>query len=62
MGRKERRAECEIGSCHLSACKTILDVVGDLFADICQLEEFLLDDGIFGLFGKLSIHGRLCRR
>src|SRR5262249_32567826 len=30
-----------------------------LFADICQLEEFLLDNGIFGLFGKLSIHGRL---
>jgi hypothetical protein len=37
----------------------ILDVVGDLFADVCQLKEFLLDDGIFGLFGKLSIHGRL---
>src|SRR5262249_21808104 len=53
------RAECEIGSCHLPACKTILDVVGDLFADVCQVEEFFLDDGIFGLFGKLSIRGRL---
>jgi hypothetical protein len=48
-----------IGSCHLAACKTILDVVGDLFADVCQVEEFFLDDGIFGLFGKLSIRGRL---
>src|SRR5262249_30247240 len=53
------RAECEIGSCHLPACKTILDVVGDLFADVCQVEEFFLDDSIFGLFGKLSIRGRL---
>src|SRR6516164_5063749 len=53
------RAECEIGSCHLPACKTILDVVGDLFADVCQVEEFFLDDRIFGLFGKLSIRGRL---
>jgi hypothetical protein len=43
----------------LPACKPILDVIGDLFADVCQLEEFLLDNGIFGLLGKLSIHGRL---
>src|SRR5262249_3337465 len=53
------RAECEIGSCHLPACKTILDVVGDLFANVCQVEEFFLDYGIFGLFSKLSIRGRL---
>jgi len=44
---------------HLPAREAILDVVGDLFADVCQFEEFLLDDGIFCLFGKLSIHGRL---
>ena len=43
----------------LPACKTILDVVGDLFADVCQVEEFFLDDSIFSLFGKLSIRGRL---
>src|SRR5215813_6005565 len=43
----------------LPACQTVLDVVGDLFADGCQVEEFFLDDGIFGLFGKLSIRGRL---
>src|SRR5262249_20021726 len=36
-----------------------LDVVGDLFAHVCQVEQFFLDDGIFGLFGKLSIRGRL---
>ena len=45
--------------CDLPAGETILDVVGDLFADVCQFEEFLLDYGIFGLLGKLSIHGRL---
>jgi len=44
---------------HLPACKTIFDVVGDLFADVCQVEESFLDDGIFGLLGKLSIRGRL---
>ena len=43
----------------LPACKTILDVVGDLFAHVCQVEQFFLDDGIFGLFGKLSIRGCL---
>src|SRR5262245_25956902 len=44
---------------YLPACKTILDVVGDLLADVCQVEEFFPDNGIFGLFGKLSIRGRL---
>src|SRR5712691_9185233 len=43
----------------LPACPTILDVIGDLLADGCQIEEFPLDEGIFGLFGKLPIHGRL---
>jgi hypothetical protein len=43
----------------LPACLTILDVISDLLADGCQIEELLLDKGIFGLFGKLPIHGRL---
>ena len=43
----------------LSAGPTILDVIGDLLADSCQVEEFLFDEGIFGLLGKLPIHGRL---
>ena len=37
----------------------ILDVIGDLLADGRLIEEFLLDKGIFGLFSKFSIHGRL---
>jgi hypothetical protein len=41
----------------LSACQAILNVIGDLLADGCQVEEFL--KGIFGFFGKLPIHGRL---
>src|ERR1700730_11687783 len=41
------------------ACATILDVIGDLLADGCQVEKLLLDEGILGLFGKLQIHGRL---
>jgi hypothetical protein len=43
----------------LPACLMILDVIGDLLADGCQIEELLLDKGIFGLFGKLAIHNRL---
>ena len=41
---------------------SILDVIGDLFANVCQLQQFVLNNGIFGLFGKLSIHSRLLRR
>jgi hypothetical protein len=37
----------------------ILDVIGDLLADGCQIEELLLNKGIFSLFGKLPIHSRL---
>jgi hypothetical protein len=33
----------------------ILDVIGDLLADGRQIEELLLDKGIFGLFGEFSI-------
>ncbi len=43
----------------LPACLTILNVIGDLLADGCQIEELLLDEGIFSRFGKFPIHGRL---
>jgi len=38
---------------------TILNVIGNLLTDGRQVEEFLLDESIFGLLGKLPIHGRL---
>ena len=41
------------------AWPTILDVIGDLLAYGCEVEQFLLDEGVFGLLGKLPIHGRL---
>ena len=43
----------------LPAGVTILYVIGDLLADGCQIEELLLDEGIFSRFGKFPIHGRL---
>jgi hypothetical protein len=43
----------------LPACPTILNVIGDLLADGCQIEEFPLNTDIFSLFGKLPIHSRL---
>jgi hypothetical protein len=43
----------------LAARQTILNVIGDLLVYGCQVEEFLLDEGTFGFFGKLPIHGRL---
>jgi hypothetical protein len=43
----------------LPACPAILDVIGDLLADGRQIEEFLLNEFIFGLFSKLPIHSRL---
>ena len=43
----------------LPACPTILDVIGDLLADGCQIEEFLLNEDISCFFGKLPIHSRL---
>jgi hypothetical protein len=43
----------------LPAWPTILDVIGHLLADGCQVEKFLLDEGIFGLLGKLPIYSRL---
>ena len=47
------------GSRRLPACQTILNAIGNLLADGCQVEKLLLDEGILGLFGKLQIHGRL---
>ena len=46
------------GSRRLSACQTILNAVGNLLADACQVEEFLFAD-IFGFLGKLPIYRRL---
>ena len=48
-----------LGGRGLPARPTILDVIGNLLAYSCHLEEILLDEGIFGLLGKLPIHGRL---
>ena len=40
----------------LAACQTILNAIGNLLADGCQVEEFLFAEDIFGFFGKLPIH------
>ena len=42
----------------LPACQTILNAIGNLLADGCQVEEFLFAD-IFRFFGKLPIYRRL---
>ena len=42
----------------LSDCQTILNAIGNLLADGCQVEEFLFAD-IFRFFGKLPIYRRL---
>jgi hypothetical protein len=43
----------------LSAGPAIIDPVGYLLANRCQLEKLLLDEGVLCRFGKLSIFGRL---
>jgi hypothetical protein len=43
----------------LPARQMVLDIVGDLIADRRQLKQFVLDDRIVGLLGKLPIQGRL---
>ena len=43
----------------LPACQTILNAIGNLFADRCQVEQFLFAEDIFGFFSKLTIHHRL---
>jgi len=35
----------------LPACQTILNAIGNLLADRCQVEEFLFAEDIFGFFG-----------
>jgi hypothetical protein len=41
----------------LPACQTILNAIGNLLADLCQVEEFLFAEDIFGFFGKRSMFG-----
>src|SRR5262249_41020692 len=43
----------------LPAWHTILDVIGCLLTNRCQLEKLLLYGWVFGRFGKLPILGRL---
>ena len=43
----------------LPACQTILNTIGNLLADGCQVEQFLFAEDIFGFFGKLPIRRRL---
>jgi len=43
----------------LPSCPAILNAIGNLLTDRCQVEEFLFAEDIFGFFGKLPIHGRL---
>ena len=43
----------------LPACQTILNVIGNFFADGCQVEQLLFAEDIFGFVGKLPIHRRL---
>jgi hypothetical protein len=43
----------------LPACQTILNAIGNLLADDCQVEEFLFAEDIFDFSGKLTIHRRL---
>jgi hypothetical protein len=42
----------------LPACQMIVDVTGDVITHGRQLKQFVLDDRIIGLFGKLPILGR----
>jgi len=34
----------------------ILNIIGDLLTDGCQVEEFLLYEGVFDLFGALMVY------
>ena len=53
------RSGCQKNLGGLPACQTILNAIGNLLADRCQVEEFLFAEDIFGFFGKLPIHHRL---
>ena len=43
----------------LSACSTVIDVIGHVFTYFCQFEKFLFDKIVFGLLGELLIFDRL---
>ena len=43
----------------LTACETVLDIVGDLFTHGRQLKHLVFDGRIVGLLGKLPILGGL---
>src|SRR5437870_13856064 len=43
----------------LPTWQTILDVISHLLTSRCQLEKLLLDERVFGRFGKFPIVGRL---
>src|SRR5262249_12119940 len=53
------RSGCKKNFGGLPACQTILNAIGNLLADRCQVEEFLFAEDIFGFVGKLPIHHRL---
>ena len=57
--RSELRRDLGAASTPLAAGLMILDVIGDVLADRRQLKQFLLDDRIVALLGKLPIPGRL---
>jgi len=47
------------GSRRLPAYQTILNAIGNLLADGCQVEQFFFAEDIFGFFGKLPVRRRL---
>jgi hypothetical protein len=49
---------CQKNLLGLPACQTILNAIGNLLADRCQVEQFLFAEDTFGFFGKLPIHHR----
>lgn len=56
VGAKQPLQRAKAGP--LSARQMVLDVTGDLLAEVCQIEKLILQGGSFRLFGKLSIPGR----
>ena len=40
-------------------CQMILNIIGDLLTNRCQLKQFVFGDGIVCLFGLLPVHVRL---
>src|SRR5215471_4629132 len=56
---KTRRDPCRKRSRRLPAGQTILNAIGNLLADGCQVQESLFAEDIFGFFGELPIRRRL---